>query len=837
MVFGIYPDTILFFVGGLFALSTIIFFTYLLVSRRRSLIYTEVLRQETEVFDAITVTLSQTTQNSTFALSTAYSNSQFGSYEATEGLHHQGATLSTSPNAAGDSGTVAVWNDSSIGAQWSPRSASDAEYAFNPNVIADSYDIVSEVGGGAMSRTFVVRSKKLGNLWFLKFVSRKDGRLMGEENILKLLNHMSLPRIIDVYHRSEGVYLIVTLIEGVALNKLCDKRMKLGQYVLTDWFEQIAQTLNYLHTMQPTPLLHLDLKPGNIMITHDNRLMLVDFGISRRFGEGASGAVTAAYAAPEQFGGRTPSKLERHFNTRFGIDPAYSASWQVDARTDLYSLGVIMFELATGQAPVQENLKILQNHVSSELCAIILKCLAVNPRSRYQSAAQLLEDLRKTRGSNIKMARAIVMRKIAKVAVFFTLLASAASFVVGYNVYAVENGATLSSEPDIVTVSLHQSTAFTIERTMPNGRVIHLDNAQIRWEASAEGVAQIDGGRVVGLNTGETVFTGNHRNGEVSLHVRVVEPIDGLIEISQRFRVGRYVSVFAGTTDRDRVDGSLASMNFFSPESIVSAEDGTIYFTDAGILRTIRNGVAETIQIYPNYIRADMVRLSGDDVYILSSPWQDDNDYFFAIAPIRNGQAQKWLTMDARRTAIKDFAFSDDGTMYYIEHNAGLGIVLLNSFDFLRNFSSIARLPQGSSSLALSPDGTIFIGNADEGVIYVLHDGELRYFAGIAGERGFIDGSSPRFYMPQRLEYRAGYLYVWDFNTLRRIEVRGAVAVDTISIAGIASPVYDREIGGTSFAAENIVLPHGRMMDFTVTDEGVILTDHKRGVMWVVCDN
>jgi hypothetical protein len=118
----------------------------------------------------------------------------------------------------------------------------------------------------------------------------------------------------------------------------------------------------------------------------------------------------------------------------------------------------------------------------------------------------------------------------------------------------------------------------------------------------------------------------------------------------------------------------------------------------------------------------------------------------------------------------------------------------------------------------------------------VYYEEELRYFAGIEDDRAFIDGFSSRFYSPQRLEYFDGYLYVWDFNTLRQIEAPGPVAGDTITIAGIADPEYSSQSGSSLFAAEEIVFPHGRMMDFIVTESGILLTDHKSGVVWLIHD-
>jgi len=784
----LYPDTILFATGSFFALLTLVFAVYLLVFRKRSRVYAEVLRQETEIFDALTATATLT------------NNKPSAGYTDTEELNPQAET-------SGD--------------------------GFDSSAIAASYSIEREIGEGAMSRTFIVKNNKLGNQWFLKFVSNKHGRLASEENILKLLNHAGLPKIADVFYKEEGTYLIETLVEGVSLDKLSETNLKLSQYVLLEWFEQIAQALNYLHSMNPAPVFHLDLKPGNIMVTHDNRLVLVDFGIARRLGEDTAGAVTAKYAAPEQFGSRVPPRLAAVLNERFGRLPAGFESWDIGAKTDIYCLGVVMFELATGQSPTQKNLKILQNYVPRELCDVIHKCMAVNPASRYHSVVELQNDLRNVKGTKIKMARTLFMRRLAAIAAVFGFVFSGAAFAGGYYVFGVENAATISSQPDIIIVSLQQSGEFSVQRQMPDGRAFLLDAAQISWEVSDDDIARIDGNRVSGLNLGQTSFTGLHRNGDVSLDVRVVQPMDDLIEISQRYETGRRVVLYAGTANRERIDGEI--INFFSPESITATPEGNLLISDAGVIRKLSNGSATTIPIPLTFVNSDILRQYSGEAYILTAPWQEAGGrYFYALAHVGDSHIEKLFTGDAQHTAVEDFTVSITGRLYFIERNAGLGAVFLRSFSIYDagDVNTHYRLPQGSTSIAVSAGGSVYIGNTAEGIIQVYENGELRNFAGLKGERAFIDGASPRFYMPQRLEYNGGYLYIWDFNTLRRIPAAGSVAGVAITIAGTANPYYNLELAAVSYAAEDIILPHGRLMDFTVTESGIFLTDHKRGVVW-----
>jgi len=818
-----YPEVILFTIGTIFVLFTIALIAYLLTSRKRNRAYDIALQQETELFDALTATLTQQKVTTTFSKAIHTTEA----YDETEVYNNTGQHYPTNKTLVDGTGRLFPMDQ---------NPTVQERGKFDPTVITTTYTIESEVTGGNMSSTFVVRNNKLGNPWFLKFISSKDGSLQSEENILKLLNHVGLPKIVDVYYRDEGVYLIETLIDGIPMSDLGEAKGKLGQHVLVDWFEQIAQTLNYLHDIKPYPVFHLDLKPGNIMITYNNRLVLVDFGISRHYGEGKAGAITASYAAPEQFDISKPGKYKNLMASRFGKLPPEASTWGIDARTDIYSLGVIMFELATGQPPIQENLSLLEDCVSHELGSIILKCLAIEPYNRYQSAVKLQEDLHSLKGSKIKMARALLLQRFATVAAIFTCIVAISLYIGGGYVFATENGASLSSRPDVVTVSLQQSTAFTIERHMPNGRSFYLDMSQIIWQASADNIAHIDGGRITGINEGETIITGRHRNNDVTLSVRVIRPHEGIIDVSQIYQIGREISVFAGTNQRLRQDGVLSTADFFSPESITATPDGSVYIADSGTIRRIANGIVETIPISIGYIAVDMVRGHSSGLYILTAPWQDDTRYYYALGRIVGDDFEIIYVASAVHTAIEDFVIGNNGNLYFILRNSGLGgvfLVALNTQD-INDVNILTQLPAGSSSIVVADDGVIYIGNASTGIIQAFDSGELRNFAGLETESGFIDGSSPRFYMPQRLGYHDGYLYVWDFNTLRRMPTLGSAVAQATTIVGIASPQYNQELTDTVYQAENIILPHGRLMDFAITDYGILITDHKRGVVWRV---
>jgi len=113
------------------------------------------------------------------------------------------------------------------------------------------YEIIEEIHGGAMSRIFKAKNIKLGNEWIIKYVSNKNAELANEEHILKKLNHINLPQIIDIFRNDDGIFIVERFVEGFSLDKVLNvSRGKIGQNLSLEWAEQLSQVLVYLHNLE-----------------------------------------------------------------------------------------------------------------------------------------------------------------------------------------------------------------------------------------------------------------------------------------------------------------------------------------------------------------------------------------------------------------------------------------------------------------------------------------------------------------------------------------------------------------------------------------------------------
>lgn len=276
------------------------------------------------------------------------------------------------------------------------------------NEIIDSkYEILKLLNTGGMnSAIYLALDKKLNRQWAIKKVRKSSSQttsmLMAEASIMKNLDHPMLPRIVGIEEDPKFFYIIMDFVQGENLKTVVSSSGPQAQDTVVSWGVKLCDVLTYLHGKG---IVYRDMKPANIMLSPDGNIKLIDFGIAREYKENASEDTTAlgteGYAAPEQYEGKG----------------------QTDARTDVYGMGITLFQLLTGVNPSshQENIfsiRLQNPNLSSGLDKIILKCTNKDPKKRYQSTEELKKALLNYRKLDDKFLKK--QKKVIKK--FFTLL-------------------------------------------------------------------------------------------------------------------------------------------------------------------------------------------------------------------------------------------------------------------------------------------------------------------------------------------------------------------------------------------------------------------------------
>lgn len=265
--------------------------------------------------------------------------------------------------------------------------------------LGDRYEISGELGRGGMGVVYRARDPLLNREVAVKVVSPAhlgadaEERFQREAQLVAQMDHPAIVPIYDIGRHDGSLYFLMPVIRGANLRGF----LKQPERSVADFLEvaiQVADGLDYSHARN---VVHRDVKPENIMVSDEEmglRVRVMDFGLAKATTENRltkTGTLvgTVAYFAPEQVTGG-----------------------KVDGRTDIYSLGVVMYECLAGEPPftgetqavlyriVHEHPRSLRStgvQVSEELDAIVLRCLAKDPERRFQKASELVESLRHCR--------------------------------------------------------------------------------------------------------------------------------------------------------------------------------------------------------------------------------------------------------------------------------------------------------------------------------------------------------------------------------------------------------------------------------------------------------
>lgn len=270
-----------------------------------------------------------------------------------------------------------------------------------PRRIAGRYDLGDTLGFGGMSEVHLASDTRLNRDVAIKIL-RADlardpsfyERFKREAQHAASLNH---PTIVQVYDTGEAdtaegplPYIVMEYVDGETLRDVLRRDGTIAPQTAMTWMADVCAALDFSHR---NSIVHRDMKPGNVMLSHTGEIKVMDFGIARALSDPSAGMTqTAAVIGTAQY-----------------LSPEQARGEAVDARSDVYAAGCVLFELLVGEPPFTGDspVSVAYQHVRedpptpssmlasvpTELDSIVLKAMAKNPANRYQSAGEMRQDL------------------------------------------------------------------------------------------------------------------------------------------------------------------------------------------------------------------------------------------------------------------------------------------------------------------------------------------------------------------------------------------------------------------------------------------------------------
>lgn len=261
--------------------------------------------------------------------------------------------------------------------------------------ISDRYEIISKIGAGGMADVYKAKDHRLNRNVAIKILKQEFSedkkfvdKFRGEAQSAAGLSHPNIVNVYDVGEDDELHYIVMELVEGITLKNFIERKGKLEVKEAIGIAIQIAQGMNAAHMNH---IIHRDIKPQNIIISREGKVKVTDFGIAK--------ATTSNTITSNAMG------------SVYYISPEQARGGYSDEKSDIYSLGITLYEMLTGQVPfagdntvsvalahIQEDaptVRTLNPQVPASLDRIVQKCMQKKPERRYLNAETLIADLKK----------------------------------------------------------------------------------------------------------------------------------------------------------------------------------------------------------------------------------------------------------------------------------------------------------------------------------------------------------------------------------------------------------------------------------------------------------
>ncbi len=266
--------------------------------------------------------------------------------------------------------------------------------AFNVGDQVGDYEVIGTLGAGGIGQVYQVRHAISQRVEAMKVLLTAQAgpeevseRFLREIRVLASLDHPNIAALHTAFRHDGQMIMIMEFVEGVTLRA----KLGTGSIMMSQSLDYIRQVLSGLAFAHANGVVHRDIKPSNIMVTRNDRIKLLDFGLAFQ-GRGSdltrTGLILGSlhYMSPEQVMGE-----------------------RVDARSDIYSVGITLYQLLTGRAPIDgssefaiasghlketpPNPASINPNIPAQLCEIVMKSLAKSPDDRFQTADKFLEEL------------------------------------------------------------------------------------------------------------------------------------------------------------------------------------------------------------------------------------------------------------------------------------------------------------------------------------------------------------------------------------------------------------------------------------------------------------